>query len=80
MSYPAIADTTINLALSGASGVGTVANIPSTRDGEEEHDRRQFSHFDSEQSRGKHHAHFSNHRLAEFGGRTGGRPERFLYA
>jgi len=30
VSYPAIADTTINLSLSGASGVGSVANIPSS--------------------------------------------------
>lgn len=30
VNYPAIADTTINLALSGTSGVGSIANIPTT--------------------------------------------------
>jgi hypothetical protein len=30
VNYPAIADTTVSLALTGASGVGTIASIPST--------------------------------------------------
>jgi hypothetical protein len=30
VSYPVVADTTVDLALSGASGVGTVASIPSS--------------------------------------------------
>jgi hypothetical protein len=30
VNYPAVANTTVTLALSGASGVGTVASIPSS--------------------------------------------------